>query len=308
MVLYHWINYFVAADGSIYKYLRFLTPSFIFITGFLISQVYFSEYETSRLQIPNRLLVRGLKLLGIVLCLNIGLSTLRINSLATRVSNLAPGDMALAYLTGVHAVAFSVLVPIAYLLILSAGLVILSRHYRNVCHIASTAFVTCALLCELKGVGSGYLQVFSIGLLGISVGHISIDRINSVVKRPLALFLAYLTYLSAITLWNDAYLLQIVGVCMSLAVIYWLGDSDPEPGSFRKMLILLGQYSLFAYIAQIVLLQLLRRSLRPLGSSMSAMGIALLASVACTIFSVEILDRVRSRSSGMNKLYAAVFS
>src|SRR4029077_598346 len=36
MVLYHWLNYFVTADGTIYKYLRFLTPSFIFITGFLI--------------------------------------------------------------------------------------------------------------------------------------------------------------------------------------------------------------------------------------------------------------------------------
>src|SRR4051812_8978697 len=42
MVLYHWMNYFIRADGDVYKYLRFLTPSFIFITGFLVSQVYLS--------------------------------------------------------------------------------------------------------------------------------------------------------------------------------------------------------------------------------------------------------------------------
>src|ERR1700691_3958535 len=56
MVLYHWMNYFVMADGSIYKYLRFLTPSFIFITGFLISQVYLSKYQASRSHVPGRLL------------------------------------------------------------------------------------------------------------------------------------------------------------------------------------------------------------------------------------------------------------
>src|SRR5207302_5956026 len=31
MVLYHWLNYFVSTEGDFYRYLRFLTPSFIFI-------------------------------------------------------------------------------------------------------------------------------------------------------------------------------------------------------------------------------------------------------------------------------------
>lgn len=33
MVLYHWLNYFVGVTGYYYRYLHFLTPSFIFITG-----------------------------------------------------------------------------------------------------------------------------------------------------------------------------------------------------------------------------------------------------------------------------------
>ena len=32
MVLYHWLNYFYGPRGDVYRYLRFLTPSFIFIT------------------------------------------------------------------------------------------------------------------------------------------------------------------------------------------------------------------------------------------------------------------------------------
>src|SRR6185295_1822787 len=42
MVLYHWLNYFVSADGFGYRYLRFITPSFIVITGFLVSHIYLS--------------------------------------------------------------------------------------------------------------------------------------------------------------------------------------------------------------------------------------------------------------------------
>ncbi|HEY1462593.1 MAG TPA: hypothetical protein VGF44_04170, partial [Terriglobales bacterium] len=35
MVVYHWFNYFVGPQAGVYKYIRFLTPSFIFITGFI---------------------------------------------------------------------------------------------------------------------------------------------------------------------------------------------------------------------------------------------------------------------------------
>ena len=76
MVLYHWMNYFVAVDGTAYKYLRFLTPSFTFITGFLISSVYLSRADESRQRTPKRLLLRGLKLFCIVLLLNLAVYTL----------------------------------------------------------------------------------------------------------------------------------------------------------------------------------------------------------------------------------------
>lgn len=308
MVIYHWMNYLVVADGSVYKYLRFLTPSFIFITGFLISHVYLSKYETSGMWIPKRLLLRGLKLLGIVLCLNIAQRTLLPRTFATRLSEWSPGDIVVAYLTGTASVAFAVLVPIAYLLILSAGLLIVSRYYRHICHVACAVFVASAFLFELKGRNGGYLQILSIGVLGISVGYIHIDRINSFVKRRLAMASAYLAYLSAITLWGDIYVLQIVGVCLSLAVIYQLGLEDAEPNRVCKALILLGQYSLFAYIAQIVILQILQKSLGALGAGIAASGSALLVSAACTVLCVEVVDRARRRMTGFNKLYSAVFS
>src|SRR5882762_4894676 len=76
MVLYHWLNYFIATEGDFYRYLRFVTPSFIFITGFLISNVYLSKYEISDWQLPKRLIQRGLKLLGVFIFLNMAISFL----------------------------------------------------------------------------------------------------------------------------------------------------------------------------------------------------------------------------------------
>ncbi len=279
MVLYHWMNYFVTADGSVYKYLRFLTPSFIFITGFLISQVYLSKFQTSGSPVPRRLLVRGLKLLAIVFCLNLGQGTARIKTFESQVGNWPLGKIALAYLSGIAPIAFSILIPIAYLLILSAGLMLVSRRYRNIFHISCAVFVICALVAELKGIKTGYLQLFSIGMLGISVGYIPMDRINRLVRRPVVLFVSYLAYLCAITVWDDSYTTQIVGVCLSLAILYWIGG-DGEPGRIRQVFILLGQYSLFGYIVQIVILQILRRSLGHFGSGLSRVGDRI-ASLCC---------------------------
>lgn len=307
MVLYHWLRYFVTANGTVFKYLRFLTPSFIFITGFLISHVYLSKYETAGLKVPRRLLTRGVKLLGIVFFLNMAPTFMHLKALETRASNLSSADIVSAYLTGTSSVAFSILVPIAYLLILSAGLLIVSRLYKNIFHAACTVFVACALIFELKGIQSGYLQIFSMGMLGISVGYIPMDRINGIVKRRLAIFLAYLIYLSAITLWNDAYPLQIVGVCLSLAIIYWMGIQDAEKSRLGKIAIRLGQYSLFAYIAQILILQILLKSLGPLGAGIGVSGAAFFVCLACMILSVEVLDRARPRMTGLNKVYTAVF-
>ena len=39
MVLYHWMNYFVSVEANLYRYFRFLTPSFILISGVLVSSV-----------------------------------------------------------------------------------------------------------------------------------------------------------------------------------------------------------------------------------------------------------------------------
>ena len=71
MILYHWINYFVSIGGPVFRYLRFVPPSFIFVAGFLIANVYPAKYELGEIMVYKRLMVRGLKLLTLFTLLNV---------------------------------------------------------------------------------------------------------------------------------------------------------------------------------------------------------------------------------------------
>jgi len=308
MVLYHWLNYFVTGHDWIYKYLRFLPISFVFISGFLISQVYLSKYKRADLTIPKRLLVRGLKLLAIVAILNLAPRIIGFSIFRMRVSEWSAGDFARDFFTGTQPLAFSVLVPIAYLLMLSAGLSFIARHWESVYYVFSLALVAGCALGEARGINSGYLQTLSIGMLGVCVGHFSIEKINSLLKHGSLIVITYVAYLIGITVLTDTYLLQICGVCVTLLVIYWCGTRLADERTVGYTAILLGQYSLFSYIIQIVILQILRGCLRPFGSG-AAMSVAAFAlCIAGTILSVMALKMARRRAPIVNTMYKAVFA
>jgi peptidoglycan/LPS O-acetylase OafA/YrhL len=317
MVLYHWLNYFISTEGDFYKYLRFITPSFIFISGFLISNVYFSKYGLSDPRLPRRLIVRGLKILGVFVVLNVAVSYMFRESYSGRIlfDPLSVTNIIAIYVTGNASIAgagkvavFQILVPISYVLLLSAGLLFACRYYKFIFHVICAVFVLCVLIVRLSGFESANLDLVTFGLLGVVIGYIPLEKINNVVKYPYALAGAYLCYISAITVWNVIYPLQVVGVCLSLMVLYLLGAKNGEPSRMRKHVMLLGKYSLFGYIAQIAILQLLFRSQQHVNLGASRFGISFFGAFALTMLSVQTVDWVRARSTIMDWLYKAVFA
>jgi hypothetical protein len=319
MVVYHWLNYFYGPHDS--RYLRFLTPSFIFITGFLISNVYLSKYDILSPKLPKRLIERGLKILGVFLLLNLARNFLapagspeQVSSAGSTVRNLIN-----IYIMGSgvgtgqsKAVAFFILVPIGYLLIFSALLVIVTRFYRHAFSIACLFCLVCTLAMSFEGIESPNLQLLTIGLLGVTAGYLPIEKVNVIVRCPYPYLLAalYVLYLGAITVWNVVYWLQIVGVYLSLMIIYVLGQQNGEPGKARAYILLLGKYSLVGYIAQIAILQLLHLGLGHINIDSEALVLVLsfVLAVVLTIASVEVLDRTRARSTNVDRLYKAVFA
>jgi hypothetical protein len=166
------------------------------------------------------------------------------------------------------------------------------------------------LVLDLNRLQSGNLELLTIGLLGVILGYIPLEKINGFIRHPYLLITAYLCYIYAITIWNALYPLQIVGVCLSLALLYLLGSKSGEPGRARSQMILLGKYSLLGYIAQIAILQLLRRGLLFInaGHAIFTLVLSFLAVVALTMIAVVAVDRARARLSVVDGLYKSVFA
>jgi len=317
MVLYHWLNYFVSTEGTFYRYLRFLTPSFIFITGFLISYVYIANSRTIDAKVPRRLMERGLKILAVFILLNL----IRTFLVPDSRSDLMPyelwaaKDLIATFITGNvsagangKAAAFNILVPISYLLLMSAGLVFMCRFYKYTFHAVCVASLSCIFLLGLNGMEYSSLELVTVGLMGVILGYISIEKFSALMDHPYLVMAAYLLYLGAITVMNVSYPLQVIGVCANLMIIYLLGQQGKELGWVRSNILLLGRYSLVGYIAQIAILQALYKGLRPLSLGAAALGISLFAAVALTILTVVILDYARGKITAVDRFYKAVFA
>lgn len=316
MVLYHWINYFIGPQWEYYRYLRFLTPSFIFITGFMVSHVYLSKYDAADPRLARRLLTRGIKLLLVFVTLN-ALRTLVVPVLGTgadfaNLLNLRNVFMVFVSgnlpVVGGKLVSFSILVPISYVLIFSGLLMYSYRIYKYTFHLVCTLLLLSILLLRFIDIQSPNLELFTIGMLGVLAGFMRTTALNDFVRHPYTLAFAYLCYTIAITFWNVPFPLLIVGVCLSLMVIYLVGISASESGPIGSEVILLGKYSLFGYISQMVIIQFLNAGFHHVDHRIAVLGISFVAAFALTIISVEVVDRARARVTGVDKLYKAVFA
>jgi peptidoglycan/LPS O-acetylase OafA/YrhL len=317
MVLYHWLNYFYGPQGEIYKYLRFLTPSFIFITGFLISHVHFSKYGVGSFTLSKRLSLRGLKLLALFLALNLVVSLLVPESFVRNIFSVrsTTANLDTVFLTarissdGAGKVAaFGILVPISYLLMLAALLSLACRFFKYTFHAVCALLLLCMVVSGLHGIQSANLELVTIGLLGVVFGYTSRDEIQNLVSRPWVIVVAYCVYLIAITVSDVSLYVQMLGACLTTALIYVVGVQPGRSGRLRGHLVLLGRYSLFGYISQIAILQLLHAILGHYNLGYAALSASFVAAFVLTMISVEAIERGRAISKTIDGAYRAVFA
>lgn len=316
MVLYHWLNYFISTQGYFYRYLRFVTPSFIFISGFLISNVYLSKYGARDPRLPKRLMQRGLKILVVFLFLNLIISLFFTRSYDGKMPSfgLSPESLFAIYITGniaansAKAAAFYILVPISYLLLLSSALLYVCRFYKYTFHVVGGLLFLCIFILALFGIETGNLQLLAIGLLGVVMGYFRISKINTLAKHFYALVGVYACYEVLISIMDPIYPLQVLGVCLAVLLIYLLGAHEAEAGGIRENVTLVGKYSLVGYISQIVILQLLYRSLNHFHPEALELMLSFIAAFGLTILTVKAVDGARTKSAVVDSAYRAVFA
>ena len=307
MVAYHAINY-SAFRPLAFRYLAFLPPSFILITGFLVGQVYASKYDLQTWRPYARLAIRGIKLLVIFTVLNVVHCIAQQRGLADGLWEFADRSNAIFLSGNGRTGIFEVLLPIAYFLLLAPFLLWLrARMSAAIATFAVAMFVLCAFL-ELKGISWKNLGLLSAGFIGMALGLVSMSSIDQFARRWVPILLIYLAYQLSSHYFGENYPIQIFGAIASLCVLYCLAlhlDSDSWLG---KQMITFGKYSLFAYLVQIAFLRGMVKMVG--GRPEQWLGVAFIA-VATTAFlvlTVQALDRVRLRSHPLEIAYKSVFA
>jgi len=311
MVLYHWLNYFIGLQWDGYRYLRFLTPAFICISGFLVSRVYLQRYSADDPRLRRRLLGRGLKLLALFLALNILIDwTLG----GGRVFNLSRPAMALSWAEAIFVqgrggfAAFEILVSIAYFLLLAPLVLLVSKRLAiPLWVIAAIAITAAAVVSNMRSLNP-HLEILPLAFLGLAAGANTSSRLASPLSSPVLVLLAYPFYLAAVAMWNVSYPLLVVAVTLNLLLIHVSTLLWGTSGAIQQYVVRIGQYSLLSYIVQIAVLQLLRRALQGQYLGVPALIGSLAVALAVTVAVVELTVLLRSRSTGFDRLYRVIFA
>lgn len=309
MVAYHALNYF-RYDVALLRHLHFLPPSFIFIAGFLATRVYLPKIQTGDTTVYRRLLIRGVKIVALFTVINLAVQALFQTSYNRSLGlHKLAANLDAIFLTGEgRATVFGVLLPIGYLLLLAAGLLRVAQGRTWLLQgFVYIVFVGCAFLAH-RGALTFNLELLSMGLLGAAAGFIpalSLDRAAAHLAGLLALYLVYSAFISA---WYPTYLINVLGVTLALLLLYSIGKLLTEGSWLARSFALLGNYSLFSYLVQIAVLQVLFRLGRGLAAYDGAVLVAFATTCLLTFGAAVVTDRARRRSRVIDQAYRGVFA
>ena len=310
MVIYHSFNY--SSDSTLgFKYLPFLPPSFILITGFLISRLYFKPEVARDLTVHRRLLLRGFRLLLLFTLLNV----------ATQIAGrhkFATDPQGIAYLTdywfeiygigGGHFAAFSILLPIAYLLLLAPMLILMNYWNRILVPVIALAL---AIFCAVSGhemESSANLALLSAGLIGVILGVVPANVLSAMGRRwyvAVAVYLGYLVF--AQLLWQTPFD-QLLNAFLALAAVFSLCAAIGANGLFGRELLIIGRYSLLAYILQIAVLQVMVRLFGRVDPFTAPFFLQMLGVLLLMVVTAESLGWARRESTWVDRSYRAIFA
>jgi hypothetical protein len=311
MVIYHSLNY--STDYTLgFKYLPFLPPSFILITGFLVGRLYFTSEAARDPKVYGRLLFRGFRLLVIFTLLNV------LTQLAGR-QKAVPTPQGLSYLLdywyeiyaigGGHFAAFSILLPIAYLLLLAPLLILLYRaHPLLIVLVAISLTVYCTIPRQDEDF-SVNLIFLSAGLIGVMTGRAP-DSILDLLRRYwYAPVTAYVVYLVIFThLAGQSPFEQLLNALLAVAAIFSLCAAIGVGTLFGRELLIVGRYSLLAYIVQIALLQALTRAVGRLAPFTATFYLQMMGVGLFMILMSEGFQWARRRAVWIDASYRFVFA
>jgi peptidoglycan/LPS O-acetylase OafA/YrhL len=315
MVVYHLFNYFLEGGHIIYAYVGYVTQAFIFYSGFVTGTVYFNKLIADKKAVYKRLIVRGCKIILLFFIINLLIHALFQNNLNNKDFglHLFLNNITTVFLTGSDKIArFAILLPIGYVLLLSPVLISLHRYK----YYAFTTIIVFWLLADLMDVrGFFNLNCILTGIAGVFGGLIYNDqykRLNIKQVRFAAVAIVLIFLFIFIPFYSDprshyiSYFLYIIVIVYNMHLL--TGFFNPT-GLLTRHVLKFGQYSLYLYLAQIFILQIIKKILGFNLSSVSVIHFLLFIFVTLTLVGLCYLtDFLRNRFSILDKIYRFVFA
>jgi len=312
MAVYHSMNYFAAVPAEVYGYLRFVNGSFVFISGYAVAAFHAGDSGSERMAAVRRLMHRGAKLLALFTALNLAVNAAGMTNYRHVSFDLANywQDAAAIYGAGdAPGIAFRILMPIAYVLMLSGLYQVLPRLQALLIAVTLGA----ALLYMVAWPAAPNLFFVLTGLSGLSIGLLmrqwQVDLRASRVTQPVAIAAGFIALASVMNPLSGNVLAYAIGIALLLKLVYDGMALLDRQGATSRLLVLLGRYSLAGYIGQIGFLFLLHRAWREASMPAElAWPLSLAATCAFLVAGCVLLEALRRRSAIVEKTYRMVFT
>jgi peptidoglycan/LPS O-acetylase OafA/YrhL len=309
MVIYHVMNYFSTAGSAGFGYVRFVTGSFIFVSGYIISRFYEKKYRIDRSGTSRRLFARGVKLLIIFTALNVFINLTAIGNPGKAPLGMRQylGNLSAIYVSGNgRLAAFQILLPISYLLLLSPALLFLDGFKKSM--IVTTLLV--AFCFSWFHVDSDNLSLGLVGVLGLSAG-MAINELQGSfsIKNRLIIVSCLLVCIYLMGYLSRNVIAYSIGVGIVLKLFYDLAKTVNLRKQINQRIILFGQYTLICYIMQIALLQGLFRILsgKRWGLGYETVSVFIVTNIVL-LGLCRLVKFLRDRYESADKTYRFIFS
>lgn len=305
MVIYHAMNIFTSAPPSDYAYIRFVSGSFVLLSGFTIARFNADSWRSAK---AWPLILRGLKLVALFTVLNLIISITGAGN-PTKPHHELRGFASAIYdifVVGAQRQAsFQILLPIAYLLIV-APLFLALRAYRGLVALVVAIFVLAYALSPMESVN---LEFLLFGLAGLSGGLVLRGWEAPWLGRNLGESLASLVVVILAMKFLSVYFISLlVGMVLLLKIFYDVGKRVDRAPWLSPSLVLFGRLSLVCYIAQIVFLQLLSKAMgRPRWDLGYEVLVPILVTTAFLLGLSMLIRHLDARSRLFAHAYAFVF-
>lgn len=309
MVIYHAMSILSTAGPEDFQHIRFVSGSFIFLSGYVVARFHFDRFLADRRGTTSWLLQRGCKLVLLFTALNLLIPLTGIGNPGKSQPGILQyaGNFAGIYVLGDSRYAsFQILLPIAYLLMLSpVFLRLVGRSKAGGLTALATTFA-----CTLVPIESPHWELTVLGAIGLSAGmleSISHQPFPTASGRLASVALVVcIGLMGALSRYPASY---AIGVAAVTKLLYDLGKIAHLPRHLVLALVVLGRYSLPGYLAQIAILRILFIALTKERLALGLELATLIAATSALLFGMcVLLDLLRDRYRLVHKSYKLFFS